>query len=101
MPEWFDPLMNTSLASGLIGFLCWGLVRIVKFFAPFISEAFKGLKNGYETHTELIDVLKTNAIKQTAFMERSVQMQDADGKFLREVHAATVKKNPTETVTTP
>lgn len=89
MPEWLDPLMNTSLASGLIAFACWGAAKIVRFLAPLVTEVFKSLKEFFADHSSLVSHLKEQSTRQTAFQERQVQMQDADGKTLEQIQSMT------------
>ena len=70
LPEWFDPIINTSLATGLIGFLCWGAVRIVKFAAPKCTAIAEG-------HVDTMRKMTDNSVKQNALAERQTDMLNA------------------------
>ncbi len=67
MPEWFDPIANTSLATGIIGFILWGISRIVKFLAPKVTAIAEG-------HVATMDKLGEATIRQTSLMERQTGM---------------------------
>lgn len=70
MPEWFDPILNTSLATGLVGFVCWGIVKASRFFGPKVTAIAEG-------HVATMAGLTENSKQQTALIGRQVEMVDS------------------------
>lgn len=74
MPEWYDPLTNSSLAVGLVGFACWGVVRFSRWIGPILHDLANKKGRVHEAQAELADSLKITQQQQSSLLERSVGM---------------------------
>lgn len=85
MPEWFDPILNTSLATGLIGFACWGAVRLCRFFGPKITAIADGHVQMMATMGETQRQIVEGVQRQTGMLHDHGNRLDSHGRLL-EVH---------------
>lgn len=74
MPEWFNPVLNTSVAVGLVGFACWGIVKACHWFDAKVWPKTAAIADG---HVAMMATMSDNSIKQTALSERQTNMLDS------------------------
>ena len=70
MPEWLEPVLNTSALAAFASFVLWGIVRICKFLAPKVTAVTEG-------HVQMMSTICAQSVKVGVCLERLTEMHDA------------------------